>query len=50
MEYNHPSEIVKDLAFGSSAKNKIMKGVTKLSAPVTNPDEGKTYNLWRFFL
>ncbi len=34
MEYNHPSEIVKDLAFGSSAKNKIMKGVTKLTDAV----------------
>nr|AQM32615.1 chaperonin GroEL [uncultured virus] len=34
MEYNHPSEIVKDLAFGSDAKNKIMKGVKKLTDAV----------------
>jgi chaperonin GroEL len=34
MEYNHPSEIVKDLAFGSDAKNKIMKGVRKLTDAV----------------
>ena len=34
MEYNHPSEIVKDLAFGQGAKNKIMKGVTKLTDAV----------------
>ena len=30
MEYNQPSEIVKDLSFGSDAKDKIMKGVTHI--------------------
>jgi len=34
MEYNNPSEIVKDLVFGSDAKKKIMKGVSKLADAV----------------
>ena len=31
MEYNNPSEIVKELNFGSGARNKIMQGVDKLA-------------------
>ena len=31
MEYNLPSEIVKDLTFGNDAKTKIIKGVDKLA-------------------
>ena len=34
MEYNLPSEIVKDLNFGNSAKDKIIKGVDKLAQAV----------------
>ena len=34
MEYNQPSEIVKDLTFGDSAKQKIIKGVDKLAGAV----------------
>ena len=34
MEYNLPSEIVKDLNFGDQAKNKILKGVDKLAQAV----------------
>ena len=34
MEYNLPSEIVKDLTFGDSAKQKIIKGVDKLAQAV----------------
>ena len=34
MEFNHPSEIVKDLNFGDTAKNKIMSGVEKLATAV----------------
>ena len=34
MEYNLPSEIVKDLNFGDNAKNKILKGVDKLAQAV----------------
>ena len=34
MEYSQPSEIVKDLSFGSDATNKIMNGVDKLSKAV----------------
>ena len=34
MEYNLPSEIVKDLNFGDSAKDKIIKGVGKLARAV----------------
>ncbi len=34
MEYNQPSEIVKDLSFGDIGKNKIMSGVEKLADAV----------------
>ena len=34
MEYNLPSEIVKDLNFGDSAKQRIIKGVDKLAEAV----------------
>ena len=34
MEFNHPSEIVKDLSFGNDAKSKIITGVDKLSKAV----------------
>ena len=34
MEYNLPSEIVKDLNFGNSAKDRIIKGVEKLANAV----------------
>ena len=34
MEYNLPSEIVKDLNFGNSAKDRIIKGVDKLAQAV----------------
>jgi len=34
MEYNLPSEIVKDLTFGDSAKSKIIAGVSKLAQAV----------------
>ena len=34
MEYNLPSEIVKDVNFGDNAKNRIIKGVEKLSKAV----------------
>ena len=34
MEYNLPSEIVKDLNFGDQAKSKILKGVDKLAQAV----------------
>ena len=34
MEFNNPSEIVKDLYFGSDAKQKIIKGVEKLARAV----------------
>ena len=34
MEYNHPSEIVKDVNFGDNAKNKITAGVEKLAKAV----------------
>jgi len=34
MEYNLPSEIVKDLNFGDNAKNKILNGVEKLNNAV----------------
>ena len=34
MEYNLPSEIVKDLTFGNDAKSKILKGVDKLAQAV----------------
>ena len=34
MEYNQPSEIVKDLNFGNDAKKRIIKGVDKLAQAV----------------
>ena len=34
MEYNQPSEIVKDLNFGKNAKNKVISGVEKLAKAV----------------
>ena len=34
MEYNFPSEIVKDLNFGDNAKNRIIEGVEKLNNAV----------------
>ena len=34
MEYNHPSEIIKDLNFGDLAKNKVIAGVEKLAKAV----------------
>ena len=34
MEFNLPSQIVKDLNFGDEARNKIMSGVYKLSDAV----------------
>src|SRR5210317_2377625 len=34
MEYNNPSEIVKDLSFGTDARAKIMHGVDKLTNAV----------------
>lgn len=36
MEFNHPSEIVKDLSFGTSAQEKIMVGVNKLAEAVSS--------------
>ena len=34
MEFNNPSEIVKNLSFGTDARSKIMKGVQKLTDAV----------------
>ena len=34
MEYNHPSEIVKDVSFGNNANSKIVAGVEKLAKAV----------------
>ena len=34
MEYNLPSELVKDLAFGDDAKSKVITGVNKLAQAV----------------
>ena len=36
MEYNNPSEIVKNLDFGSNAKSKILNGIEKLSEAVSS--------------
>ena len=36
MEYNNPSEIVKDLTFGEHARDRIMQGVEKLSKAVAS--------------
>ena len=37
MEYNQPSEIVKDINFGDNAKNKVIAGVNKLAKAVKSP-------------
>ena len=34
MEYNQPSELIKELNFGDDAKNKIIAGVDKLAKAV----------------
>ena len=34
MEYNQPSQIVKDLNFGDNAKSKVILGVDKLATAV----------------
>jgi len=34
MEYNNPSELIKELNFGDDAKNKIIAGVDKLAKAV----------------
>tara|TARA_R100000479_G_scaffold84892_1_gene41185 strand:- start:124 stop:237 length:114 start_codon:yes stop_codon:yes gene_type:complete len=34
MEFNQPSEIVKDLTFGSEAEKGLLAGVTKLAMAV----------------
>ena len=34
MEFNQPSEIVKDLNFGEDAKSKVISGVDKLAQAV----------------
>ena len=34
MEYNLPSELVKDLAFGDDAKSKVITGINKLARAV----------------
>ena len=34
MEYNHASDIVKDVSFGDNANKKIIAGVEKLSSAV----------------
>ena len=34
MEYNQPSEIVKDVSFGDNASSKIIAGVEKLAKAV----------------
>ena len=36
MEFNNPSEIVKDLTFGMHARDRIMQGVEKLSKAVAS--------------
>ena len=36
MEYNNPSEIVKNLSFGRDGKDKIMVGVEKLAKAVSS--------------
>ena len=37
MEYNQPSEIVKDVNFGNDAKSKVIAGVEKLAKAVKSP-------------
>ena len=34
MEYNLPSELVKNLTFGGEAKSKVIEGVNKLAQAV----------------
>ena len=34
MEFNNPSELVKDLSFGEEAKSKVINGVDKLAKAV----------------
>jgi len=34
MEYNHPSDLIKELNFGKDAKSKIIAGVDKLAQAV----------------
>jgi chaperonin GroEL (HSP60 family) len=34
MEYNNPSDIIKDLNFGDNAKQRIINGVDKLAQAV----------------
>src|SRR6056300_430330 len=36
MEYNNPSEIVKDLTFGEHARDRVMQGVEKLANVVAS--------------
>ena len=36
MEFNHPSEIVKDLSFGNEGQSKILAGVEKLAQAVSS--------------
>ena len=36
MEFNNPSEIVKDLTFGAPASYRLMQGVEKLSSAVAS--------------
>ena len=36
MEFNHPSEIVKDLSFGDEGQSKILAGVEKLAQAVSS--------------
>ena len=36
MEYNLPSELVKNLDFGDEAKNRVIAGVNKLSQAVNS--------------
>ena len=47
MEYNPPSQIVKDLNFGDEAKNRIVLGVDKLAEAVksTLGASGKCVNI-----
>ena len=36
MEYNNPSEIIKNLDFGNDAKSKIVNGINKLTSAVSS--------------
>ena len=47
MEYNQPSEIVKDVNFGDNAKNKIVAGVEKLAKAVKWFIENETTGLYQ---